>query len=116
MSNILIIVLSFLILILTLYAIANIFQSMWFRFYRSRYMSDRAKREFYVEKKYDVKWSFSITVALALGSVLSQLIGLQGQIWLELLCTFLFGFLLWGNYRTLNMERERLLIKKDFEV
>lgn len=114
--------LSFAELILVLYATVNIFQSMWFRFYGSRNMSDREKREFHVENKYDVKWSFSMTVVLLLGSVLSQLIGLQGQVWLELLCAFLFWLLFWGNYRTLtilknflNEEKERLKRKKDFD-
>ncbi len=108
--------LSFTILILTLYAIANIFQSIRFRFWASRKMSDKEKREFYVEKKYDIKWSFSMTIGLLLGSVLSQLIGLQGQVWLELLCTFLFWLLFWGNYRTLNTEKKRLNRKKDFGI
>ena len=116
-------VLSFAILILTLYATVNIFQSIWFRFYGSRNMSDWEKREFHVKNKYDVKWSFSMTIVLLLGSVLSQFIGLQGQVWLELLCAFLFWFLFWGNYRTLTMlknflnkEKERLKRKKDFDT
>ena len=108
--------LSFAILILIMYATVNIIQSTWFRFYGSRSMSDREKREFYVEKKYDIKWSSCTMVALLLGSILSQLLGLYRQVWWELLCVFLFWFLLWGNYRTLNIEKERLKKKNDFGI
>ena len=108
--------LSFAVLVLTLYATVNIFQSIWFRFYGSRDMSDREKREFYVENKHDIKWALSLAIMSLLGFILFQLIGLKDQSWLDLLCAFLFGFLLWGNYRTLNTEKERLKRKKDFGI
>ncbi len=115
--------LSAVILILTLYGTANIFQSIWFRLYGSRNMSDYEKREFHVKNMYDVKWTFCMTLVSLLSSVLSQLIGLQDQVWPELMCAFLFLFLFWGHYRTLTMlkdflskEKKRLKRKKDFDT
>ncbi len=116
MGNLLVAVLSFLILILTLYATANIFQSIWFRFWSSRHMNDRQKREFYVENKYDIKWTFCMTVISLLGFTLFQLIGLKDQSRWLLLHAFLWGLFLWGSCRTFNIEKERLNRKKDFGI
>lgn len=108
--------LSFLVLILTLYATANILQSIWFRFWSSRSMSDEEKVKFYVAQKCDVKWSLTLTLVCLLGVPLSVLIGLPKQIGWHFLCSFLFGFLLWGNYRTLKIEKDRLKRKEDFNI
>ena len=101
-------ILSFLILTLTLHASVYIFRSIWFRFWASRKMSNLEKRILYVHGSYDVKWSISLIVMLVLCFVLFQLIGFKVQSWWSILCAFLFGLLLWGNYRTLNTEKERL--------
>lgn len=108
--------LSFTILILSIYATVNIYKSMWLSYWASRYMDDRQKREFYVKNKYDIKWAFCMMIMLLLVFVLFQMIGLKNQSWVGLLCAFLFGFLLWGNYRTLNIDKERLKRKKDFGI
>ena len=105
--------LSFSILILTFYATVNIFQSIWFRFWSSRYMDEQQKREFHVKNRYEVKWSFSFTVMSLLGFVLFQLIGLEDLSWWYLLCAFLFGFLFWGCCRTLGTLKDYLKVESD---
>lgn len=109
-------VLSFAILMLTIYATVNIFQSIWFRFWLSRRMDERERLSFYVNKRYDVKSSFCMMVMCLLSSVLMRLIGLKDLSWWNLLCFFLFWILFWGNSRTLNIEKERLKRKNDFGI
>ena len=101
---------------LTIYATVTIFKSIWFRFWSSRHMNDRQKREFYVKNRYDIKWTSCTMVASLLGFILFQISGLKDLSWWNLLCTFLWGLLLWGNSRTLNMEKDRLKRKKDFGI
>ena len=108
--------LSFVELILVLYATANILQSIWFRFYGSRNISDQEKREFYVEKKYDIKWTFSMMVAMLFGSMVSLLSGRREEVLWMLICAFLFGLLLWGAYRTLDIDKKRLDRKKGLGI
>ncbi|MBI2674633.1 MAG: hypothetical protein HYX22_02765 [Candidatus Yanofskybacteria bacterium] len=113
-------VISFVALVLTIYATVNILQSIWFRFWSSRAMDDREKREFYVRTRYDVKWSFSLAVVMMLGSLMFQLMGLIKPAGLMLLLFFLFCLLFWGNYRTLKIEiereRRRLEMRKSFGI
>lgn len=116
MRNLLVIVLSFWILILTVYATANIFQSIWFRFYLSQHMGDRQKREFYVKQRYDIKWTFTFLVAFLLAVPLDFLIGVPYQAWWNLLCAFLFWLLLWGNLKTHDFEKQRLDRKNDSDT
>lgn len=108
--------LSFIILILTLYAGIKIFQSMWFRFYQNKKMSDRKKREFYVNAGYDIKWSLALTVVCFLGVPLSILLGRTGQVPWNFICALGFGLLFWGNYRTIDKERKRLDMENDLEI
>lgn len=109
-------VISFVSLVIALYATANIFQSMWFRFWSSRTIDDRTKREFYVRKKYDVKWSLSLVIVAMLGYINSLLVGLSALNNWYLLVTLLFLILFWGNHRVLNIEKRRLERKKEFEI
>lgn len=109
-------ILGFVSLPLVIYATVNILQSIWFRFWGSRNMDDRAKREFYIQKKYDIKWTFCLTIVCILGSIIFWLSSRSDLAFLELLCAYLFWLLLWGNYRTLNLERERLNKKKDLGI
>jgi len=109
-------VLTFTLLILTLYATVNIFQSLWFKFWSSRNMSDQEKKEFYVAKKYDIKWTSSMAVMSLLGFVLFQLIGLKDLSWWNLFCAVIFGILFWGNYRILHVEEKKIIIKKNFDI
>lgn len=101
-------------IILTLYATVNIIQSIRFRFWGSRDMDDRAKRESYVRNRYDVKWSLSFVIICGLGSIIFRLCGSSNLAFLELVMAFLFLLLWWGNCRTLNLEKERLNRKKNF--
>lgn len=107
-------IISFVILILTIYAIVNIFQSIWFRFLGSRQMDDRAKREYYVRKKHDVKWSLSLTLSTMLSSINFLMMKLSWLSGLVLFISLLFWFLWWGNSRTLDIETKRLERKKEF--
>ena len=106
-------ILGFANLLFSIYATVNIFQSIRFRFWVSRDMDDMTKREFYVQNRFDLKWPFCLIVVCVLGSVVFNLNGRSGLAFLELVCAFLFWLLLWGNYRTLNLEIERLNRKKD---
>lgn len=108
--------LTFADLVLTLYATANIFQSIWFRLWGSKTMSDREKREFFIEKKFDLKWPLAFVVMCIFGFFIFQLTGAKNVSWWNLLCALLFGLLLWGNYRTYDFEKQRLNRKKDFDV
>ena len=105
-------ILSFTILMLTIYATATIFKSIWFKLWSSRTMSDKEKREFYVSKKYDIKWPLCFMVATLLGCVIFQLNYRSDLAILNLICSLLFGLLWWGNYRTLNIERRRLELRE----
>lgn len=108
--------LTFADLILTLYATANIFQSIWFRFWGSKTMSDQEKREFFIEKKFDLKWPLALIVVSILGFFIFQLTGAKDLSWWNLLYALLFGLLLWGNFKTYNFEKQRLDRKKDFNI
>lgn len=101
---------------LTIYGTVNIFKSMWFRFWSSQDMDDRQKRELYVKNNYDIKWTSCAVAMCLLSFVKDWMIGLNNQSWWNLLCAFLFGLLLWGNLRTLDIDKKRLKRKKDFGI
>lgn len=98
-------ILSFAILILTIYATVTIFKSTWFRFWSSRKMDDQEKREFYVKNKYDIKWSLALMGVCLLGAVLSIILGLSHQAGWNLLCAFLFWLLSWGTLKTYEPKK-----------
>lgn len=107
---------SFAVIILTIYATVNIFKSIWFRFWLSRHMNDCQKRELYVKNRYDIKWSSCAVIVCLMSFVKDRMIGLGDQSWWNFLCALLFGLLLWGNYKTLNTEKERLNKKNNFSA
>ncbi|MDP3800132.1 MAG: hypothetical protein Q8Q90_01785 [bacterium] len=109
-------ILSFTILMLTIYATVTVFKGIWFRFWASRHMDDRQKRELYVKNRYDIKWTSCMVVICLLSFVKDRMIGLNDQSWWNLFCAFLFGLLLWGSYGTLNIEKKRLKRKNDFGI
>ena len=108
--------LSFVDLILTLYATVNIFQSIWFRFWGNKAMSDREKRAFYVENKFDLKWPLALIAVSILGFFIFQLTGAKDLSRWNLLCALLFGLLLWGNFKTYDFEKQRLNRKNDLNI
>lgn len=109
-------ILSFAILMLTIYATVTIFKSIWFRFWSSHRMDEREKLSFYVNRRYDIKWTSCMVVMCLLSFVKDRMIGFNNQSWLNLLLAFLFGLLLWGNYRNLNIDQKRLERKRDFGI
>lgn len=105
-------IISFVALVLSLFAAVNIFKSMWFRFRSSKVMSDREKREFYIRNRYDVKWSLSLVIATMLESVAYWLMDLKELSNWTLLVSLLLWLLFWGNCRTLNLEKRHFERKK----
>lgn len=71
-------------------------------------MGDKAKKEHYVRNKYDVKWSCALTFVAMLGSLMFQIMGIGWLSGWNLFISLLFWLLFWGNYRTLNAEKQRL--------
>ncbi|MEK7138669.1 MAG: hypothetical protein AAB799_00630 [Patescibacteria group bacterium] len=109
-------VLSFLILVLTLFATVNILLSIWFRFWKSKNMSESEKREVYVRQRYDIKWSLSLAFVGVLSALMFQLFGLGLLANLNLLVSLLFWLLFWGNHVTWSVEKKRLDRKRSFGI
>ena len=113
-SLVIIAIVSVVTLALTLFATVNICLSMWFRFWSSKEMDDRTKREFYVQNKYDIKWSLSLAFVALGGALIFGLLGIRQLSTLNLRVALLFFILFWGSYRTLNAEKKRLEKKRNF--